>query len=276
MKNDPIVSVVITTKNEEKNIENCLRTIENQTFNSIELIVIDNFSVDQTPVLARKYTAHIYSKGPERSSQRNLGAKVSNGKYILYLDADMVLSSGVIEECVEKCEHEGIDALYIPERIIGHGFWIKVRDFERSFYTGTVIDAVRFVRKDLFEKVNGFDENLVGPEDWDFDKRIRQVGKTGIIHAELYHNDGQFKISYYLKKKQYYARGIQEYIQKWVRDEETVRQTGILYRFVGVFIEKGKWRKLVKHPILTMAMYYLRLRVAIRFAKMQSTNNPYM
>jgi glycosyltransferase involved in cell wall biosynthesis len=274
-KSVPLVSVVITTKNEEKNIENCLRTIRNQTFNSIELIVIDNFSVDQTPVLARKYAAHIYSKGPERSSQRNLGAKVSNGKYILYLDADMVLSSGLIEECVEKCEHEAIDALYIPERIIGHGFWVKVRDFERSFYTGSVIDAVRFVRKDLFEKVNGFDEDLVGPEDWDFDKRLRQVGRTGKIHGELYHNEGKFNISHYLKKKQYYAGGIQEYVQKWARDEETVRQTGILYRFVGVFVEKGKWRKLVKHPILTMAMYYLRLRVAIRFAIVRSKNDPF-
>ena len=70
-----------------------------------------------------------------------------------------------------KCECENVDALYIPERIVGDGFWIKVRDFERSFYVGTVIDAVRFIRKDLFEKIGGFDETLIGPEDWDLNRQ---------------------------------------------------------------------------------------------------------
>ena len=97
--------------------------------------------------------------------RETLGLKKASGKYILYLDADMILSKNVIFECIEKCEKEGYIALYIPEKIIGGGFWIKVRDFERGFYTGTCIDAVRFIRKDKFQEVGGFDENLTGPED---------------------------------------------------------------------------------------------------------------
>lgn len=261
-----MVSVIITTKNEEKNIENCLRSIKNQTFQNIELIVVDNFSEDRTVETAKKYTAKVYSKGSERSSQRNFGAKAANGQYLLYLDADMILSPGVIEECLKKCERNRINALYIPERIIGEGFWIKVRDFERSFYTGTVVDATRFIRKDLFEKVGGFDESLVGPEDWDFDRRIRKVGRTGIIQSALHHNEGRFNIKSYLNKKNYYVDGIRNYAAKWgPNDSETTKQIGAWYRLIGVFIDEGKWKKLIRRPLLAIAMYKLRVEVAITY-----------
>jgi len=270
-----MVSVVITTKNEEKNIENCLRSIRSQTFTNIELVVVDNFSEDKTVEIAKKNGAKVYSKGPERSSQRNYGAQVASGKYLLYLDADMILSPTVIEECLEKCEIDRVDALYIPERIVGEGFWIKVRDFERSFYTGTVVDAVRFIRRDLFERVEGFDESLIGPEDWDFDRRIREIGRTGIINMPLYHNEGSFNMKGYLKKKKYYATGVKNYVRKWgSNDLETMKQTGVWYRLMGVFVEKGKWKKLIRHPLLMIAMYCLRLRVALGY--LQSTKYHYI
>lgn len=271
VRNYPKVSVIITTRNEEKNIENCLKSIKAQTLGNTEIIVVDNHSEDKTAKIARKYTTKVYLKGPERSSQRNYGAKVARGEYLLYLDADMILRPNVIEECVKKCEIGRIDALYLPERVVGDGFWIKVRDFERSFYTGTVIDAVRFVRKDLFKRVGGFDETLVGPEDWDFDRRIRKIGRTGIINTALYHNEGSFNIKKYLKKKKYYTIGIKKYIEKWgSNDPETMKQLGMRYRLIGVFVEKGKWKKLIRHPLFTSSMYYLRLRVALEY--LQSTN----
>ena len=70
----------------------------------------------------------------------------------------------------------------------------------------------------------------------------------------------------YLKKKGYYTDGIQKYIEKWgSNDCETAKQVGTRYRLIGVFVEKSKWKKLIKHPSLTIAMYYLRFRVAITF-----------
>jgi len=267
-KNAPLVSAIITTKNEEKNIETCLQSIRNQTFKDIELIVVDSFSDDKTAELAKKYEAKVYFQASERSAGRNYGAKVAGGKYLIYLDADMILSSTVIEECTAKCECSEVKALYIPERIVGHGFWIKVRDFERSFYTGTVIDAVRFVRRDLFLQVKGFDETLIGAEDWDFDRKIRKISQTGVTIVPLYHNEGQFDIKRYLKKKGYYIDGIQKYIEKWGSDDfETMKQVGVRYRLIGVFVEKGKWKKLIKNPLLTVGMYFLRLRVAIRYVR---------
>jgi len=59
-----IVSVIITTKNEEKNIENCLSSIKNQNYlqENIEIIVVDNNSIDKTKEIAK----NIYNFGTER------------------------------------------------------------------------------------------------------------------------------------------------------------------------------------------------------------------
>ena len=178
--NKIIVSVIITTREESDNIANCLDSVAKQDYpkEKIEIIVVDNDSTDKTVEIARRYTDKVYNFGPERSAQRNFGVEKGRGKYALYLDADMILSLGVVKECVDKCENKNCIALYIPERVIGKGFWAKVRDFERSFYNATVIDCVRFIRRDKFLEIDGFDENLTGPEDWDFDRRIKATGKT--------------------------------------------------------------------------------------------------
>lgn len=264
-----VVSVIVTTRNEERHIGNCLESVKKQTYPraSIEIIVVDNNSSDKTKEIALGYTDKVYTRGPERSAQRNFGVRQAKGKYILYLDSDMTLSPGVIKECVDKCESGGCVALYIPERIIGEGFWIKVRDFERGFYTATCIDAVRFVRKDKFLETGGFDETLTGPEDWDFDRRIGLIGKTAVINACLYHNEDNFDLKKYVEKKLYYTRDFECYALKWGRQDRTIkRQMGPGYRYFGIFLEKGRFWRLFSHPFLSLAMYSLRLAVGLAYA----------
>lgn len=267
----PLVSIVITTKNEEKNIANCLQSIRNQSYPNIEIIIVDNFSNDKTLETIHSFKISnlklkIYEYGPERSAQRNFGAYKSLGKYYLYLDADMILSSNVIKECVNKFQDKSLAGLYIPEIIQGNSFWNKVRKFERSFYNQTAIDCVRFVPLAIFKKIKGFDETMSGPEDWDFDKKIRQFGQVTIIKSPIYHNESNFDLKKYLQKKSYYSLSFNRYIKKWGKNDPDVKkQFSPLYRFVGVFIENGKWKKLIRHPILTLGMYYLRFLIGLRF-----------
>ncbi|MCX5704295.1 MAG: glycosyltransferase [Candidatus Omnitrophica bacterium] len=233
------VSVIITTRNEESNIKNCLESIKKQSYpeDKVEIIVVDNNSCDKTKEISDGYTDKIYNYGPERSAQRNFGINNASGKYVLCLDADMVLSEGVIAECVNKCERNSFLALYIPEKITGAGFWIRVRDFERSFYNATVIDCVRFIRRDKFLEIGGFDEELTGPEDWDFDRRIKKTGKTGIINSPIYHNEGKFNLKRYIKKKIYYSHSFDRYIKKWsAKDPIIKKQLGFFYRYFEVFL----------------------------------------
>lgn len=284
------VSVIITTKNEELSIKNCLESIKNQNFpeEKVEIIVVDNNSSDKTKEISAKYTEKIYNFGPERSAQRNFGILRSNGKYFLYLDADMALSKNVLSECFRKCESEGYIALYIPEMIMGNGFWIKVRNFERSFYNATCIDAVRFVRRDIFQEapcpkgwasvplsagVSGFDENLTGPEDWDLDRRINRLGKAGIIKSPIYHNEAGFNFKKYINKKTYYAKWFEAYIRKWGRNDPQIKkQFGFWYRYFGVFFEHGKWLRFVRHPFLAIGMYWLRAAVGWGYVLKKGSN----
>ncbi|MBU0504072.1 MAG: glycosyltransferase [Candidatus Omnitrophota bacterium] len=262
------VSVIITTKNEAANIRDCLNSIKAQSFprENIEVIIVDNNSVDETRKIAQVFTDKIFDHGPERSAQRNFGVNRAIGEYILYLDADMALSPMVISECVDKCRRENLIALYIPEQIVGKGFWIKVRNFERSFYNATVIDCVRFVRRDNILSISGFDESLTGPEDWDLDRKIRESGKVGIINSSINHNEGVFTLRKYLSKKSYYAANFRRYINKWGKDDPVIRkQFGLSYRYFGVFTENGKWLKLIFHPFLTIRMFFLRLSVGAVF-----------
>ncbi len=273
---EPLVSIIITTRNEEKNILNCLESVNNQTYKKIEILVVDNFSIDNT----KKTSLDFFKKkgiknfkfcdfGNERSSQRNFGAQKANGKYYLYLDADMILSPNIIHECVQKFEtkkNKNLTGLYIPEIIKGYSFWNRVRKFERSFYDGTAIDCVRFVPLEKFKKVQGFDETLIGPEDWDFDKKIRQLGETKITKASLYHNEIGFSLKKYLEKKKYYGLSFQKYINKWGKDDPDIKkQFSPYYRFFIVFVENGKWMKIFRHPILTLGMYFLRFLIGLQF-----------
>jgi len=315
MNKPPLVSLIIPTLNEEKNIGRCLRSILGQTYKNIEIIVVDNNSTDKTreivetfklqtsnpPTSRRTSLKHhpsnishqtsdfllqtsnikllasrilhptsnikLFTHGPERSAQRNYGIKKAKGEYILFLDADMSLSRDVVRDCVRKFTGSRVNelvGLYIPEKIIGDSYWCKVRNFERSFYDATVIDCVRFFPKKIWQEVGGFDETLTGPEDWDFDKKVRSRGKVGIIKSPLYHNEANFNLKDYLEGKSYYTKSIDRYIKKWGGNDPNVKkQLGFSYRFIGVFIENGKWRKLLAHPILTLGVYFLRGMVGV-------------
>jgi len=268
MKKYPLVSITITTKNEERNIANCLKSIKQQTYPQkfIEIIVIDNNSIDKTKQLAKKYTKKVFNKGPERSVQRNFGMiEKSKGKYLMFLDADMTLSKTTINKAVSELENTDLGALYIHEIILGDSFFSKVRNFERSFYNGTVIDCVRFIKKGIFRKVGGFDPSLTGPEDWDLDKKIRKIAKTAVLdNAVIYHNEGRFELKNYLSKKSYYSKSFDKYIKKWGKsDADIKKQFSPFYRYFIVFTEHGKWKKLALRPFLTLSIIYLRFLVGL-------------
>lgn len=289
---EPLVSLVITTKNEERNVENCMKSIQSQSYKEIETILVDNGSTDRTKELAQKYTSKIYNKGPERSAQRNFGMiEKAKGEYVMFIDCDMILSPCLIENCVTRMKTSDFVALHIPEIVLGKNFWSQVRRFERSFYDGTVIDGARFFRKDMFEKVGGFDETMSGPEDWDIDKKIKKLGKIGLLSSigktadwklkqfvfdrgvdptnygpVIFHNESEFDLKKYLTKKGYYASSFDVYIAKWgERDPDLKKQLGLKYRYFGVFVENGKWKELVVHPCLAFGMVYLRFMVGIKF-----------
>src|ERR1700682_297874 len=87
-----VVSVIVPTRNFSRTLGCCLRSARMQTHQSGEIIVVDNFSTDGTREIAGKYADAIELMGPERSAQRNHGARLAHGDYFLFIDSDMELS----------------------------------------------------------------------------------------------------------------------------------------------------------------------------------------
>ena len=266
-ENTPLISVIITTRNEEKNLPGCLEALEAQTLErgSFEVIVVDNASTDRTKEIALAGADLFLEKGPERSSQRNFGIESAHAPLCVYLDADMRLSPKVLEECLEAFRDPAVAGLYIPENVVGKGYWIRVRNFERSFYDATPIDGIRGVRKELFLKLGGFDLSLCGPEDWDLNIRMKGEGELKLIESHLDHDEGDFDFKRYLKKKKYYAASFEAYKAKWPGNGDVKKQFSLWYRYFGVFLENGKWKRLLAHPILAAGMYFLRAAVGFAY-----------
>lgn len=296
--NNPLISVVVTTKNEQINIENCLKSIKNQSYKNYEIIVVDNFSTDETKAIAQKYADKFYQIGPERSGQRNYGFnELASGEFGLYLDADMILAPNLLKQFVENTK-EGVSGYFIEEIILGRSIFNKVRRFERFFYNTTPIDAVRMFPLDKFKKVGGFDEQLFvsgSGEDWDLDLKLSSLGNFKLIpkiqnskdnleyfkenfagvfnklprkywqlDAVLFHNETDLNFFDYLRKKKYYTKGFEGYIKKWGSDNPYIKkQFGFSYRYLKVFIEEGKWRMALSRPHLMIAILIYKFLVGV-------------
>lgn len=253
MKTKPLVSVIIPTKNSSDLIGICIKSIKNQTYKNIELIVVDNYSSDKTKDIAKKYTPLIFTKGPERSAQRNFGAKNATGKYILFIDSDMTLGQKAISEAVTKFEkYPEIGALIIPEKSTGEGFWGKCKVLEKSFYKGVSwIEAARFYRKEIFDKIEGFDSSLISGEDWDLSYRVSKELKISRINSTVLHNEGRVSLLNVVKKKYYYSKHISKYLIKNKGNPNIM----ILDRYM-LFLSKPK--KLFKNPILGIGLLFMK------------------
>lgn len=254
MTKNPLVSVLVHTKNSDRTILEHLESIENQSYKNVEIIVVDNNSEDDTIKIAKNFTKNIFNFGPERSAQRNLAAKKSNGDYYLVPDSDMILEKDVVKECVEKVEDNSeIKAVIICEKTQGVGFWAKCKALERECYVGdNVIEAARFFEKSVFWEMGGYDENITGPEDWDLPQKIKRKYKIGRIRSQIIHDEGKVTLLGLMKKKYYYAKKVSVYLKK-----HPLETTGsqIIYLLRPAFYRN--WKKLLKNPIITCGMIFM-------------------
>jgi glycosyltransferase involved in cell wall biosynthesis len=174
-KKSPLVSVLVPTYNSERTIKKCLESIKAQTYQNIEIIVIDNFSLDKTRKIAETLGAKTFRKGTERSAQMNYGALCAGGKYILRVDSDMILDKDLIEKCLEPC-YNGVEAVIVP--VLPHpsgpnNFWVSCRMLETRMLMDDMVNvAPRFIDRSVFLAIGGYDEAIVAWEDYDLHNRL--------------------------------------------------------------------------------------------------------
>jgi glycosyltransferase involved in cell wall biosynthesis len=245
-------TIVVPTRNSARTLEACLASIARQSYEDLEVIVVDNSSSDATQKIAREHDCAVLTAGPERSTQRNLGASMASGAYLLFVDSDMVLEPGVVLECVTAAR-AGADAVIVPEVSFGDGFWAECKRLERSCYVGDDdIEAARFYTRDLFVRLSGFDELLRAGEDWDLSQRARDAGaRIARVSAWIHHDEGRLKLTDLLGKKLRYGRSMPAYRRKHPR---AARRQSLLVR--PAFIRHR--RALAAEPLTAAGMLLMK------------------
>ncbi len=174
-----VLSIVIPTKNEEKYLPKLLESIKNQTLKDYEVIISDNGSKDGTKEIAKKYGCKIVRGGlPGRA--RNRGAKVARGKIILFLDSDTELKTkNFLQLAIDEFEKRKLDIaaplVYLkgsePDKLF-HDFWNKLTKLFQYSFTPFAGGWCIFVKKEMHNKIKGFDEKITLGEDSDYVQRM--------------------------------------------------------------------------------------------------------
>ena len=234
-------SFIIPAFNAERSIKDCLDSIYAQVVSpeSFEVILVDNNSKDQTIVIASRFPFLQIIKEPRqgRSYARNTGAREARGKFLAFVDSDVVLEKTWLKEHLDlwRDGFGGQQGAIIPAQTDGQESLNRYRYravkestagsfvlLSLNFPESPMINsAACFYTKEAFEKVGGFDPFLIRHEDIDLSKRVFLAGYHLAINEKArafvsYHDigwasylkrsfdDGYTKIHYFTKWNQYY------------------------------------------------------------------------
>jgi glycosyltransferase involved in cell wall biosynthesis len=243
--NNPLVSVIVPTYNSSEHLEMCLQSVGEQTYRNIELVVVDNNSGDNTKEVARRFTSKVFNKGPERSAQVNYGVERATGEYIYKIDSDFVLDRNVVQQCIDEIQ-KGFDAVVVHNSPDVRVSWIaKIRKFEVDMYKYDIThSSARFVKKDVYEKIGGFNSKITAGEDYDFQNKLNRGGyKTGFVEAEALHLGEPKRFWSHMKKYYDYGKDFVNYQQE---NKKESKQQLCFVR--SVYLKH--WKQFVQHPIL--------------------------
>lgn len=226
---DKIVSIICPIRNEEKYIGACLQSLVEQSFDAdkIEILVVDGMSDDRTREIAHEFQAEYPNikliDNPKRivPAALNLGISQAVGKYILRMDGHAKAAPDYVEQCVKALESNSVDGVGGPIISVNDSetgkaialamsspFGVGNSRFRTSDDQECFVDSVAFpgYKKEIFDKVGRFDEELVRCQDDEFNFRIRHFeGKillTPGIKSWYYPRSGFKKLW-----KQYFGYG---------------------------------------------------------------------
>lgn len=182
------VSVIITSFNKGRYIDRTIESVKNQTYNNIEVIIVDDCSTDRLTLnkleLLNKNGEQIIflEKNLGVSEARNIGIRKSKGRYILIIDGDDLISNSYIEKAVEIIEKDtNVKIVTCEVELFGYKkgkMKLSEPKIENLIAQNSIIISSLFRRED-FDKTSGFNANMnKGLEDWDFWLTMLENGGT--------------------------------------------------------------------------------------------------
>ncbi|MBU1727501.1 MAG: glycosyltransferase [Candidatus Omnitrophica bacterium] len=216
---NPLVSIIIPAKNAEKTLARCLDSLLVLDYDNYEIIIIDDFSQDETPVILSKYLPKIniitnpVARGP--SFSRNVGVFKARGEFFAFTDADCIVDKNWLKELLAGFALDGVISCGGSQDVPA-----DETDFGKKVYLamkkiGFISDYLRksgegilsvdhnptcnvMYKKEAFRQEGGFLEELWPGEDVEFDFRLKKRGYRIVFNpkALVYHYKPQDTASF--------------------------------------------------------------------------------
>jgi GT2 family glycosyltransferase len=185
---EPLVSILMPIYNYGNRINQTLNSVFDQDYTNIEVILVDDGSTDEFVKMKLKQLENVdkikvvYKENGGPSSARNEAFRHSKGEYILPLDSDDMILDGYIRTCVNiLTKNKDISPVYCDTHHVGQSQGVEKRpewSKERLLQGPFIVNCSMFHRES-FEKVNGYDEEMFGWEDYDMWIRMMKEGYVG-------------------------------------------------------------------------------------------------
>ena len=226
----PFVSVILPVRNEEAYIVDCLMALAAQTYprQSFEVIVLDGESTDGTLRAAEQTArehgmpdAFLTNHKRTTASGLNLGLSLARGEVFIHLDGHTRVEPEFIAASVRALQESGADAVGGPIRTLGRGaigraialamaspFGVgdaAFRTSEQAQWADTAPFAA--YRRNVFERLGGFSEQIDRGEDDEFNYRLRDGGGRIWLTPSI-HTDYYARRHYWALARQYWGYGI--------------------------------------------------------------------
>jgi len=180
-------SIVIPTLNEEKKLPLLLETISLQKYKAFEVIIVDSLSTDKTKYIAQSFKKRlpnlkfIQRKFKNVSQARNYGASLSKNEFLVFFDADVKIESNFLEEVNKRINQLNLEALTVWNR--AEKGWKNKLIFFLLNLSMSLFQKIKpaangaciIVKKSSFDKVQGFDEEIVFGEDFELIQRLAKI-----------------------------------------------------------------------------------------------------
>lgn len=166
MRENLIVSIIVPAYNEEKYLEECLVSIKNQAYSSIELVIVDDGSTDRTTEIAKKYAdVFVTQKHQGPGIARNKGAGMAKGSILVFIDADMYLDKNYIKDITDPIIKRIANATFTKKEFVANpeNIWSKCNQIDNRLPSDkriplTLISSNKFraIKKTFFQEIAGY------------------------------------------------------------------------------------------------------------------------
>ncbi len=197
------ISIIIPVINEAENLSFLLPYLQQHGGETVtEIIVVDGGSTDDThEVVHQQGATLLHCKERSRAAQQNMGAKHSTGSILYFVHADTIPPTTFVEDILQACKEGQCSGCY-RFKFRSNKWLLRVNSyftrFDRIMCRGG--DQTLFIKRELFEKLNGFNPYYVIMEEYDLIKRIKPHGfkiipKDALVSARKYNENSYFRVN---------------------------------------------------------------------------------